>query len=285
MRKVIFFGLRKYGALFLQKLIKDFEVEVLKVYTKKEDFLFEPSFDAICENYKISLNFVNKFDNEIINDIIKLEADIILCYSFHLKIPSQIIKHYNKKIINFHPSYLPELRGANPIEWALYYGYKETGITAHFMENKIDSGKIIYQTIIKINSMINAEELSFLIFKESLKILKRIFKLNLKNFKASIQNSKKSTCCCRRCELDFEINIKKDCSKNIINKIRAGYIYPVAFLRYKHQIFRIKKIAIIDEIIEEKLKENFFIYEKNYYIRTLDKKILRIIDYYREDKN
>lgn len=48
-------------------------------------------------------------------------------------------------MINLHPSLLPELRGAAPVEWAILNGFKQTGVTIMRMEEGLDSGPILLQ--------------------------------------------------------------------------------------------------------------------------------------------
>ena len=48
-------------------------------------------------------------------------------------------------MINLHPSLLPELRGAAPVEWAILNGLRQTGVTIMRMEEGLDSGPILLQ--------------------------------------------------------------------------------------------------------------------------------------------
>ena len=54
--------------------------------------------------------------------------------------------------INLHASLLPQYRGAAPINWAVINGEKETGVTTFFIEKQIDTGEIILQKKVKIES-------------------------------------------------------------------------------------------------------------------------------------
>lgn len=53
--------------------------------------------------------------------------------------------------INYHPSLLPRYRGVAPTFWALAHGEIETGVTVHYMDEKIDHGPIILQSRIPIH--------------------------------------------------------------------------------------------------------------------------------------
>ena len=55
-----------------------------------------------------------------------------------------------RSIVNIHPSLLPAFKGVHAVEQALEYGVKYTGVTVHYVDEVIDSGSIIDQTILKI---------------------------------------------------------------------------------------------------------------------------------------
>lgn len=79
----------------------------------------------------------------------RMDADIFCVISFK-KLPKKVIKLAKKCAFNVHASLLPFLRGAAPINWAIRLGYKETGLTAFVLNDKIDQGSIIANTKVKI---------------------------------------------------------------------------------------------------------------------------------------
>lgn len=83
------------------------------------------------------------------NDIMKF--DLIISFKYRHIINSDIIKYFNKRLINLHISYLPWNRGAHPNLWSFLDNTKK-GVTIHEMTDKLDSGPIIYQAEIKYTS-------------------------------------------------------------------------------------------------------------------------------------
>jgi methionyl-tRNA formyltransferase len=63
-------------------------------------------------------------------------------------------------MINLHPSLLPELRGAAPVEWAILNGFKQTGVTIMRMEEGLDSGPILLQIPHDIDPDVTGGELA-----------------------------------------------------------------------------------------------------------------------------
>ena len=60
------------------------------------------------------------------------------------------INKWQNRIINIHPSYLPKNKGLNPQKQVLVEKASYSGCTVHFVNEKIDDGKIILQEKIKV---------------------------------------------------------------------------------------------------------------------------------------
>ncbi len=86
-------------------------------------------------------------------------------------LPEFIVNKYENRIINIHPSLLPAFQGMNAIKRAWDYGVKVTGCTTHFVDNSLDGGKIILQTVIKIKPEMSESDLTNKIHKEEHKLL------------------------------------------------------------------------------------------------------------------
>ena len=70
------------------------------------------------------------------------------------------INKFNGKILNIHPSLLPKFKGLNTHERAIENKEKYSGCTVHFVNSKLDSGKIILQKKVKINKKDTPKTLS-----------------------------------------------------------------------------------------------------------------------------
>ena len=75
----------------------------------------------------------------------------LICLAGFMKILSNyFIKNFNGNILNIHPSLLPKFKGLNTHERAIKNREKYSGCTVHYVNSKLDSGKIIIQKRIKI---------------------------------------------------------------------------------------------------------------------------------------
>jgi len=105
------------------------------------------------KKYKIPTLIFSKKDlnnTNLLTELTKKKVDFIILAGFLLKIPPHILKIYTKKIINIHPSLLPlyggkGMYGIRVHEKVVEHKKKETGITIHFVNDKYDDGKIIFQ--------------------------------------------------------------------------------------------------------------------------------------------
>jgi len=89
--------------------------------------------------------------NEILSIFRKEKIDFSFM-TFDRILSGEIIKEYENKIINIHPSLLPAFPGYNTIEKAREYGCKYIGATSHFIDEKMDNGPIINQVVLPLDS-------------------------------------------------------------------------------------------------------------------------------------
>lgn len=117
-------------------LAKDYAVENRIDYKKME------------EQYRLNLYFSSI-----------LEQTLIVSAGNNYIFPKELVEKNNIRIINFHNALLPSLPGRNAPSWAIYEGYKRTGITWHYVTTDIDAGDIIVQKECSIGSDVKAYEL------------------------------------------------------------------------------------------------------------------------------
>ena len=124
----------------------------------------------ISKKYKIK-NKIFNFHNQIMdeNNIIKLlkkNKINLICLAGFMKILSKnFIKKFKGKILNIHPSLLPKYKGLNTHQRVLDNDEKFSGCTVHFVNSKLDSGKITLQKKIKIKKNDNSKSLAKKILK------------------------------------------------------------------------------------------------------------------------
>lgn len=88
---------------------------------------------------------------EFLEELNSFNADLFVVVAFRM-LPEEVWSMPKMGCINLHASLLPDLRGAAPINWALVYGYKKTGVSTFFIEREIDTGKVILQKEVPIEA-------------------------------------------------------------------------------------------------------------------------------------
>ncbi|MEQ3656397.1 MAG: methionyl-tRNA formyltransferase [Dokdonia sp.] len=100
----------------------------------------------------------NLKDPAFINDLKDLRANLQIIVAFRM-LPEVVWAMPAYGTFNLHASLLPQYRGAAPINWALINGEKETGVTTFFIDEKIDTGAILFQEKLMIGPDENAGSL------------------------------------------------------------------------------------------------------------------------------
>ncbi|MEI7475163.1 MAG: formyltransferase family protein [bacterium] len=89
----------------------------------------------------------------------KLNPDLIVVNSMSQLLKESTIQIPTKGIINIHPSYLPDYRGANPLFWVYFDNCNYTGATVHYIDKGEDTGDIILREKVLIKRGISSSEL------------------------------------------------------------------------------------------------------------------------------
>ena len=150
-------------------------------YSQKNNSKFKISLIVSNKPNAKGLDCAKKFKikREIINylNIKNAEKDILfklkknkinlICLAGFMKIlSSNFIKKFNGKIINIHPSLLPKYKGLNTHQRAIDNNEKYSGCTVHYVNSKLDSGRIILQKKVRILKTDTSNKLAKRVLKQ-----------------------------------------------------------------------------------------------------------------------
>jgi methionyl-tRNA formyltransferase len=157
-----------------------------------------------------------------------LHADLFVVVAFRV-LPKYILEIPRIGSINLHASLLPKYRGAAPIHWAVMRGEDKTGCTIFFLDEKVDTGKIILQRETKIGSDENTGEVyNRLMHIGSEALLEAVNLIGEGNVDTKPQNDTLATPAPKlfkeHCHIDFN-----QPAEIIHNKIRGLSPFPTAF--------------------------------------------------------
>lgn len=118
-----------------------------------------------------------EFDRALI-DLLQAEAVDLICLAGFMRILGKaFINIFANRIINIHPSLLPAFPGLHPQRQALEHGVKFSGCTVHFVDEGVDSGPIILQSVVPLYDSDDEETLSRRILEQEHLIYPRAVQL------------------------------------------------------------------------------------------------------------
>lgn len=106
------------------------------------------------------------FDRELIHILRQADADLIVLAGFMRILTNAFLRAFPDKIINIHPALLPAFPGTHVQQKALDYGVKFSGCTVHFIDEGVDTGPIIIQSVVPVLPDDAADTLAARILKE-----------------------------------------------------------------------------------------------------------------------
>jgi methionyl-tRNA formyltransferase len=206
-----------------------------------------------------------KLKNEnFLAELKSLQADLFVVVAFRM-LPELVWSMPALGTINLHASLLPQYRGAAPINWAIINGEKETGVTTFFIEQEIDTGKIIFREKIAIRNDENVGELYAELMQLGAKVLRetvdaiatgsypQISQEHITDIKLAPKIFKED------CKIDWN----KD-AHNIYDFIRGLSPYPAAFTELQGKVFKIFKAAVSESTPGASVPGTFETDRKNY---------------------
>lgn len=107
----------------------------------------------------------SEFEKEIIRHLKEERVELLVLAGFMRIIGEDLLRAYKDRIINIHPALLPSFKGAHGIKDAFDYGVKVTGVTVHFVDDKMDHGPIILQETVPIKEKDTQDSLEARIHK------------------------------------------------------------------------------------------------------------------------
>jgi len=158
----------------------NFPAEIALVISNKQDALGlnyaqeNNIFTAVIDHKKFSNR--QEFEEAIDQEMIKNHIQIICLAGFMRVLSPFFVEKWQGRLINIHPSLLPEFKGANAVLDALKSGVKISGCTTHFVSVDVDAGEIIMQAQVDISSNDDFNSLAQKILIEEHKIYPQTLK-------------------------------------------------------------------------------------------------------------
>ncbi len=248
--KIVFMGTPDFSVPVLEKLID--EHEVVAVYTRapKESGrgkrINKTPVHVLAEAKGIEVRTPRTLRNSEEQDILRsYNADVAIVAAYGLLLPQEVLDMFPKGCINVHASLLPRWRGAAPIQRAIEYGDKESGISIMQMTLELDAGDVLSKESVEISSFMTGGELhdklsligaNLLI--DTLRKIEDIIPVKQDESLVTYASKLDKT----ECLINFDIE-----SEELHNKIRAFNPYPAMYFMYNGERFKIYEIEIVEK--------------------------------------
>ncbi len=137
------------------------------------------------------------FDSELIKIMRKNDVDLVILAGFTRILTPVFLQAFPQKIMNIHPALLPSFPGLHGQKQAWEYGVKFTGCTVHFVDEGVDTGPIIIQSVVPVYDDDTEEILAARILKEEHRIYPQAIqfyaegRLEIKDRKVKLKSAKK----------------------------------------------------------------------------------------------
>ena len=91
-----------------------------------------------------------KWAETLLANVMHHQPDLVVLAGFMKILPANFVTALKGKLINIHPSLLPDFKGAHGVRDALAAGASKTGVTIHYVDEGVDTGEIIVQSEVMI---------------------------------------------------------------------------------------------------------------------------------------
>lgn len=244
-KKFVFAGNRA----FVYEAMIELNLNVVKTFAIPNSY-----FSKYLESNHVKFELIED-KNLFIQKLKNMDFDYFISNGLPVILPiSELTKENNKRFINIHPSYLPDLRGADPVPGALLFG-RDSGATCHYMNDNIDSGKIISQ--IKIDNSLDLDagllyQLSFIAEKDAFKLAyEKVFK----GEKEQVLSGNEIYYSFKENDLKIDFSNKNN---QIIGQIKAfSTVSKGAYFKFKGEIFQVFDAEYINNEYFNSIKDRY----------------------------
>ncbi|MBD2384853.1 methionyl-tRNA formyltransferase [Cylindrospermum sp. FACHB-282] len=247
--KIVFFGTPQFSVPTLDKLLNHPEFEVLAVVTQP-DKRRERGNRLTPSPVKTFANTHNlpvwqpervKKDTETLTQLKQLDADVFVVVAYGQILSRKILNMPKLGCINVHGSILPKYRGAAPIQWCLYNGEEETGITTMLMNAGMDTGAMLLKAITPIELLDDAQVLADSLAATGADLLvETLLKLERQEIVPIPQDNSAATYAPLIQKQDYGLDWSKSAIQ-LHNQIRG--FYPNCTATFRNQLLKITATA------------------------------------------
>lgn len=244
--KIIFLGTPQFAVPSLEALINHPDIDVLAVVTQPDKRrgrgtqLIPSPIKTLAVQHQIPVWQPKRIkkDSETLEKLQSSEADAFIVVAYGQILSQQILDMPRLGCINGHGSILPKYRGAAPLQWCLYNGETETGITTMLMDAGMDTGPMLLKATTPIHLLDNAIDLAKTLSTITADLLvETLFKLNENSITPQPQDDEQATYAPLIKKEDYILDWSRPAIE-LHNQIRG--FYPSCITTFRNQSLKVK---------------------------------------------
>lgn len=166
--RIVFFGTPEFAVPCFDRLLHSPDHEILGVVTQPDRrrgrgsrLMFSPvKSQAVAQELPLWQPERLKRDQVTLDHLKNLGADVFVVVAYGQLLSKALLDMPRLGCVNVHGSLLPAYRGAAPIQWSLYDGVTETGITTMRMDEGMDTGDMLLKARVPVSPLDHAQVLA-----------------------------------------------------------------------------------------------------------------------------
>lgn len=254
--KIVFFGTPQFAVPALEALLDRAEFEVLAVVTQPDkrrgrgNELSPSPVKSLALTHQLPLwqpKSVKK-DAETLEKLRSLQADVFVVVAYGQILSQEILDMPRLGCVNVHGSLLPQYRGAAPIQWCLFHGETETGITTMLMDAGMDTGAMLLKATTPIAPLETAQDLAITLSQQGADLLiQTLPKLADQSLQPIPQDHEQATYAPLIRKPDYQLDWSRDAIA-LHNQVRG--FYPNCTTQFRDKPLKIiSTIPLVPEIL------------------------------------
>ena len=239
--QVIFFGTPQFAVATLESLLNHSSFEVIAVVTQPDKRrgrggkMLPSAIKKVALEHNLPIWQPKRIkkEQETLHKLRQANADAFVVVAYGQILSSEILAMPKLGCINVHGSILPKYRGAAPIQWSLYNGDEQTGITTMLMDEGMDTGDMLLKANTPIGLLDNAHQIAATLANQGADLLiKTLLQLEKQEIKPIPQIDLEATYAPLIQKSDYRIDWSRS-AIDLHNQIRGFFPNCVAKLREK----------------------------------------------------
>lgn len=268
--QIIFFGTPNFAVATLENLLEHPNFKVIAVVTQPDkrrgrgSKMLPSAVKKVALDHNLPIWQPTKIkkDQETLNHLKLANADAFVVVAYGQILSPEILAMPKLGCVNVHGSILPKYRGAAPIQWSLYNGDNQTGITTMLMDKGMDTGDMLLKTSTNIGILDNAHQIATTLTNQGADLLiETLLKLEKQEIKPIPQPDEEATYAPLIQKSDYCLDWSRP-AIDLHNQIRG--FFPSCVAKWQEKNLKITETFPLDEEYLDRLPSELEIIEQQW---------------------